>query len=217
MATLALGLVMGALFFPGIAYAPPIEKPVVITDPMDGDQAEVDGDGALKVTGSADPLPVSGTVSVGNLPTTQTVRGTIEVGNLPETQTIVGTVDVVNLPETQDVNVVGGALSVSPPVLTRSEDHYFDVDNYGNAGWTLSSPMNVALLTVYDEDDDEWKACLESGPESSPTFRVCFGDQGTPDIRDIMTFPQPIPVERIFFGCTNEVYDCDTRLYVAGN
>jgi hypothetical protein len=36
--------------------------------------------------------PVTGTVQVGNLPSTQAVTGTVEVGNLPETQAVTGTV-----------------------------------------------------------------------------------------------------------------------------
>jgi len=98
-----------------------------ITDPVDPTrQARVDESGALKVASSGTstvsgsvtvantPLPVAGTVTVGNLPATQPVSGTVTVGNLPATQPVNGTVNVGNLPATQNVNVVDGGLS-SPP------------------------------------------------------------------------------------------------------
>jgi hypothetical protein len=41
---------------------------------------------------SADPVPVSGSVAVSNLPATQPVSGTVDVGNLPSSQTVNGSV-----------------------------------------------------------------------------------------------------------------------------
>jgi len=39
---------------------------------------------------AADPIPVSGTVNVGNLPTTQAVSGTVNVGSMPMPATVNG-------------------------------------------------------------------------------------------------------------------------------
>ena len=56
---------------------------------------------------AASPVPVTGTVNVGNLPTTQVVSGTVNVGgavnvgNWPATQSVSGTVNVGNLPAIQ--------------------------------------------------------------------------------------------------------------------
>lgn len=55
---------------------------------------------------ASSPVPVSGTVNVGNLPATQPVSGTVNVGNLPSTQQVSGTVDIGTMPAPQ--NVVGG-------------------------------------------------------------------------------------------------------------
>jgi len=52
--------------------------------------------GGVSVTGgsvsisntAANPVPISGTVSVGNLPATQSVSGTVNVGNLPAVQQV---------------------------------------------------------------------------------------------------------------------------------
>jgi hypothetical protein len=57
------------------------------------------------------PLPVSGTVNVGNLPATQNVGGTVNIGNLPATQNVGGTVNIGNLPATQPVS---GTVAIDP-------------------------------------------------------------------------------------------------------
>jgi hypothetical protein len=41
---------------------------------------------------AADPVPVSGSVSVSNLPATQSVSGTVNIGNFPSSQTVDGSV-----------------------------------------------------------------------------------------------------------------------------
>jgi hypothetical protein len=46
----------------------------------------------------ANPVPVSGAVTVSNLPATQPVSGAVTVSNLPQTQPVSGTVDVGNFP-----------------------------------------------------------------------------------------------------------------------
>ena len=56
------------------------------------------GGGGHNVTIVNTPLPVTGTVNVGNLPATQPVSGTVTVGNFPATQPVSGTVTVGNSP-----------------------------------------------------------------------------------------------------------------------
>jgi hypothetical protein len=65
--------------------------------------------------GAASPVPVAGTVNVGNLPATQAVSGSVNVANLPATQPVSGTVNVGNLPETQPVSGTVG-ISGTPTV-----------------------------------------------------------------------------------------------------
>lgn len=57
-----------------VAGAGPGSSPVIVTNPP------------------SSPVPVSGQVSVGNLPATQVVSGTVDVGNLPRTQAVTGAV-----------------------------------------------------------------------------------------------------------------------------
>lgn len=98
--------------------------------------AELDADGGLKVHvqnssgGSsggltntelrASPVPVSGTVSVGNFPATQPVSGSVAVSNFPATQPVSGTVSVGNFPATQPVSgtvaVGNSSLAVTGPL-----------------------------------------------------------------------------------------------------
>ncbi len=54
--------------------------------------------GSHNVTVVNTPLPVTGTVNVGNLPATQPVSGTVSVGNFPATQPVSGTVTIGNSP-----------------------------------------------------------------------------------------------------------------------
>jgi hypothetical protein len=66
-----------------------------------------------KIDGSGSTQPVSGTVTVANLPGTQPISGAVSVSNLPSTQPISGSVSVSNLPSTQPIS---GAVSVSGSV-----------------------------------------------------------------------------------------------------
>lgn len=66
---------VGALAVPGSAIATQITSVFVTND-------------------SAHPVPVTGSVAVNNLPTTQQVDGTVDIGNLPATQHVDGTVGI---------------------------------------------------------------------------------------------------------------------------
>jgi hypothetical protein len=60
---------------------------------------------------NANPVPVSGTVNVGNLPATQAISGNVSVSNFPATQPVSGSVSVSNLPATQ---AVSGTVGIDP-------------------------------------------------------------------------------------------------------
>lgn len=96
-----VGIALAAALLPAGVVAAPSAKDVFafITDPDDNSRkAKVDESGALKVASSGTatvngsvhvantPLPVSGTVSVGNLPGTQQVSGSVKVESLPPIQ-----------------------------------------------------------------------------------------------------------------------------------
>ena len=77
------------------------------------------------------PLPVSGTVAVSNLPATQPVSGTVGVNNFPATQPVSGTVAVTQStsPWVENVSQWGGASST------------------GNTGVVTSGSPRVSLAT----------------------------------------------------------------------
>jgi hypothetical protein len=51
---------------------------------------------------STQPVPVTGTVNVGNFPTSQTISGTVSVANFPATQPISGNVGILGTPTVND-------------------------------------------------------------------------------------------------------------------
>ncbi len=85
-ALIVTGFVAGALFGPSIATAASKVSDVFVTNT------------------ATDPVPVAGTVNVGNLPATQPVSGTVNVGNLPATQPVSGTVNVGSVPAVPLIN-----------------------------------------------------------------------------------------------------------------
>ena len=60
--------------------------------------ADAAGHSSRNVIVTNTPLPVTGTVNVGNFPATQPVSGTVTVGNFPATQSVSGTVTIGNSP-----------------------------------------------------------------------------------------------------------------------
>jgi hypothetical protein len=82
-----------------------VASSVNISDSL-GNQLLSDGANRLLVDGAGVTQPVSGAVSVTNLPATQPVSGSVAVSNLPATQPVSGSVAVSNLPATQPVSAV---------------------------------------------------------------------------------------------------------------
>jgi hypothetical protein len=76
------------------------------------DAAAADKVSSVFVTNTpTDPVPVSGSVAVSNLPATQPVSGTVNVGNFPNSQTVNGSVSPA--PPTTPV-LLRGELSANP-------------------------------------------------------------------------------------------------------
>lgn len=86
------------------------------TQPVSGN---VGVTGSVEVSNdSGNPLPVSGSVSVSNLPATQPVSGSVSVSNFPANQVVSGTVTAnVTFPTTQ---AVSGSVSVSNLPATQA-------------------------------------------------------------------------------------------------
>jgi hypothetical protein len=105
-------------------------------------------------------IAVSGSVDVGNFPTTQDVNitnasiavsGSVDVGNFPTTQdvnitnasiAVSGSVDVGNFPTTQDVNITNASIAVSGSVDVGNFPTTQDV-NITNASIAVSGSVDV--------------------------------------------------------------------------
>jgi hypothetical protein len=87
-------------------------------------------------------LAVSGTVNVGNLPSTQTVAGSVSVSNFPATQTVSGTVatnTTLVSPIPTGTNVIGKT------GIDSAANGVKNVDGSGNELFTAANPANVTL------------------------------------------------------------------------
>jgi hypothetical protein len=89
---------------------------------------------------SANPVPVSGSVSVSNLPATQPVSGTVNVGNLPSSQTIDGSVSPAAPPAPV---LLRGELSANP-----GSSETFQLFNDRNGATTQPHRIAMGSITV---------------------------------------------------------------------
>jgi hypothetical protein len=88
-------------------------------------------------------LPVTGTVTVGNLPTTQSVSGTVNIGNLPSTQQV-----AVNENTTQLASVVGAVVPGGAFDFTIPGNDSFDATGSQTIRVTVQStePITMTLF-----------------------------------------------------------------------
>jgi hypothetical protein len=100
----------------------------------------------LVINTSSNPVPVAGTVNVGNLPASQQVSGTVSVGNFPATQT---------------VNVSGGTISAAPQVSTVIKGTGFHAVDFAEGDtFNLGAPgFNVTGIAINDGlgEQDSWR------------------------------------------------------------
>ena len=92
---------------------------------------------AVSVANFPATQPISGAVSVANFPATQPVSGAVSVANFPATQPVSGAVSVANFPATQPIS---GAVSVSGAVTTTA--------NLNVAGAAVASNNPVPMANV---------------------------------------------------------------------
>lgn len=146
---------------------------------------------------SSSPVPVAGTVNVGNLPGTQPVSGTVSVGNFPATQ---------------NVNVTGGSISASQPVSTVMQSTGFhavafaadDVLNLGASG------LNVTAIVIDDglSEDDTWRAHVFGGNGGAVKVASASGNL-------FLSFPVPVFASSIHVQCLDAA-GCFWNLAVMG-
>lgn len=134
-------------------------------------------------------LPVLGTVTVSNLPTTQVVSGTVSVSNFPTTQSITGsvvvasgsvsvsnfptTVSISNLPTTQNVS---GTVTVSSFPTTYPVTGTVSVDNFPVSTAINNLPNDYPISGIVTVDN----LYLQSYADmfSAPTIQQTYSLSG---------------------------------------
>ena len=136
------------------------------------------------------PVPVVGSVSVGNLPSTQQVNGTVDVGNVPLPVTQQGTATVAGAPATKhDVAVV------------------FDTPH-------PIGPLAASLIIV-DMRPDAHVTAVEFFDGSDEIFQL-IGPEAEGSAYQVVPLTQPIPISSVQVDCTDNV-NCEAEVRVVGS
>ena len=153
---------------------------------------------SVLVTNTAsNPVPVTGTVNVGNLPATQPVSGTVSVGNFPATQS---------------VTVSGGTISAAQQVSTVIKATGFhalgfaesDTFNLGASGFNLTG---VALNDGLSEQDT-WRLHIIGVASGAIKIASSTGNY-------FIALPQPVLASAISAQCLNQA-GCFWSIEVTG-
>jgi hypothetical protein len=131
---------------PGVSPGPATNVAVTNFPASQNINGSVSINGEVEVKNdTGNPLPVTGTVTVGNFPATQPISGSVSVNNLPATQPISGSVSVSNFPATQAVTgtfwpptqPISGSVSVSNFPATQPISGTVTA-NQGTSPWVTS-------------------------------------------------------------------------------
>jgi len=113
---------------------------------------------------AGNPVPVSGTVSVGNFPASQTVDGTVNIGNFPAVQNV----QVNNFPATQAVTQSTTPWVVSGTLDTQSTLQSFPVtstDAFGRL--RISEPYTLFDSSTRYSANNQWSTQVLGGGASA--------------------------------------------------
>ena len=165
------------------------------------------GDQQVHGTVGVDNLPadqqVHGNVGITNLPADQQIHGMVGINNFPSTQAVSGTVNVGNLPATQNVNIVGGAVASSAPVVTKSIPLNGTIHGTTYDPHDVTVDINLRLAYVFVVGCDVYRFSLTGG--------------GTFDItsQGVFTFPMPVDVTTLQI-INQSLFACDYKSTVLG-
>jgi len=141
----------------------------------------------LVMNTSSNPVPVAGTVSVGNLPATQPVSGTVSVGNFPATQS---------------VNVTGGTITAAQQVSTVIKGTGFHAVDFpdGDTFNLGASGFNVTGIALDDGlgEQDSWRLNI-FGMAPSGAIKIASGTGNY-----FIALPQPVLASAIQAQCLSQ-------------
>ena len=120
-------------------------------------------------------------------------------------------VNVQNFPATQDVNIVGG--STTPQPVTTATQLIFHVVSGGGPEEQTFATVNVTSILIVS-GDDEFELHAGSPLTGSDLF-IAYDPTGDDETRQI-TFPAPVPLNRMTLYCANESEDCVVTVLLTG-
>lgn len=136
---------------------------------------------------SSNPVPVAGTVNVGNLPASQPVSGTVSVGNFPATQ---------------NVNVSGGTISAAQQVSTVIKSTGFHAVDFteGDTFNLGASGFNVTGIALNDGlgEQDSWRLNIFGMPPSG-AIKIASSSGNY-----FIALPQPVLASAIHAQCLSQ-------------
>jgi hypothetical protein len=151
----------------------------------------------LVMNTSSNPVPVAGTVNVGNLPASQAVTGTVNVGNFPTSQ---------------NVNVTGGSVTAAQKVSTVLKGTGFHAVDFaqGDTFNLGASGFNVTGIAIDDglSEQDTWRLNIFGVP--SGAIKIASGSGNY-----FIALPQPILASAIHAQCLSQA-GCFWSIEVTG-
>lgn len=142
---------------------------------------------------SAEPIPVTGTISVGNAPANQAVT----VSNFPATQAVT----VSNLPSTQ---AVSGTVNVGS-LPAAGVKFYANDSGGGTMDFPFNKTINITALFIVDGTGDNYNVLIDSYPIA----------ENVEDNYSIQ-FTHPVPATGVQVRCLNLTLDCHPEVIVFG-
>jgi hypothetical protein len=178
----ALGIAVGTVT--GATTITPFQQVVVVNPP-------------------ASPIPVTGTVNIGNTPANQTVT----VSNFPATQPVSGSVSVSNFPATQPVTVANSIANKgfqSTAVIDAGDDHVFVPIGGG--------VINVSFISI-----STWSLTSERIQVGLQLTQSAAVDVYSGDTEFRQTFTSPVAIRGVEVTCLNAVFSCSLSISVIGS
>lgn len=153
----------------------------------------------LLVDGSGVTQPVSGSVSITNLPASQTVDGTVAVSNLPAAlgQTTMAASTSVTIASDQGAIPISGTISAVTGALTAS---YQEVINLTTVAQTVTPPASAKWVKIYADNLNSNNIRVRLAGTATATSGISFEPGRSEDFQVVGT-----GISVIAEGGTNQV------------